>query len=67
MLEKADNSHHNRGQEDYAKGVYNPPSATMLDHLSAALSHEGNANLQQIIADRAAYFEGRENAKRQDR
>ncbi len=50
---------HARGQEDYWRGVYEPPHSGFLDHIAGRSTNE--------IADIKAYRAGYRHAKSQDR
>jgi len=65
MSEKSAHDFHNKGQEDYSKGVYNPPSASLGDQLIAIVNPVTAQEVKDTAEDRKAYFEGRENAQKQ--
>ena len=65
MSEKSAHDSHNKGQEDYSKGVYNPPSASLGDQLIAIVNPVTAQEVKDTAEDRKAYFEGRENAQKQ--
>jgi hypothetical protein len=53
---------HNKGEQDYSKGDYNPPYPTFIEEMAGALT-EGVDGVNKANED---YDKGWENAKEQD-